>query len=389
MKIKERLEDFVVSEIANIYPKGKGEYSLYMLKKFNISTWDTLGKIAKRLRISMDSIGYGGLKDKKAIAHQFVTIKNGPKKDIKEKDFELVYLGKTTKPMSKELLIGNKFEVVVRDFKVEEKKFNEEIELVKKFGIANYFDEQRFGSIKNSKEFAVKEIILGNYEKALYLLLAEGSAVDIEKTRKLRDCLKKNWRNFEKCIDLAKVNWEKNLLKFLIEHKPSKRTFKRALNLVDKEYLFFLGNAYQSYLWNEILKKVLTELNISYFEAPYLLGSFFFYKKVSEEKWKILKDLKLPLPTPKLQFKEKVEKLDLAHIYDEICQKEGLKNLKNLRTFVKGLIFKTYPRPAVIFPENIEWEKLDNSTVKLKFTLEKGAYATLVVKRLYYGYQNS
>lgn len=389
MKIKERLEDFIVSEIADIYPEGQGEYSLYILKKFNISTWDALGKIAKKLRISMDSIGYGGLKDKKAIAHQFITIKNGPKKDLKEKEFEIIYLGKTTKSMSKDLLIKNKFEIVVRDFQIKEEKFDKEVELIRKFGLANYFDEQRFGSIKSSKEFAVKEIILGNYEKALYLMLAEGSPVDIEKTRKFRNCLKKYWRNFEKCLDLAEVNWEKNLIRFLIEHKPSKRTFKRALNLVDKEYLFFLGNAYQSYLWNEIFKKILLKLNIPYFEAPYLLGSFFFYKEVQEEKWKILKNLKLPLPAPKLQFKENVEGLDLAQIYDEICQKEGLKNLKNLRTFVKGLIFKTYPRPAVIFPENLEWEKLDNSTVKLKFTLEKGAYATLVVKRLYYGYQNS
>ena len=389
MKIKERLEDFIVSEIADIYPEGQGEYSLYILKKFNISTWDALGKIAKKLRISMDSIGYGGLKDKKAIAHQFITIKNGPKKDLKEKEFEIIYLGKTTKSMSKDLLIKNKFEIVVRDFQIKEEKFDKEVELIRKFGLANYFDEQRFGSIKSSKEFAAKEIILGNYEKALYLMLAEGSPVDIEKTRKFRNCLKKYWRNFEKCLDLAEVNWEKNLIRFLIEHKPSKRTFKRALNLVDKEYLFFLGNAYQSYLWNEIFKKILVKLNIPYFEAPYLLGSFFFYKEVQEEKWKILKNLKLPLPAPKLQFKENVEGLDLAQIYNEICQKEGLKNLKNLRTFVKGLIFKTYPRPAVIFPENLEWEKLDNSTVKLKFTLEKGAYATLVVKRLYYGYQNS
>jgi tRNA pseudouridine13 synthase len=389
MKIKEKLEDFVVSEIAEIYPEGKGEYSLYILKKYNVSTWDALGKIAKNLRISMDSIGYGGIKDKRAIAHQFITIKNGPKKDLKEKEYELIYLGKTTKPMSKELLIGNKFEVVVRDFRVKEEKFNKEVELVKKFGLANYFDEQRFGSIKSSGEFAVKEIILGNYEKALYLMLAEGSAVDIEKTRKFRDCLKKHWRNFEKCLDLAKVNWEKNLLKFLIEHKPSKRTFKRALNLVDKEYLFFLGNAYQSYLWNEILKEVILKLDISYFKAPYLLGEFFFYKEPSEEKWETLKNLKLPLPAPKLQFREKANFFNLEEIYDKICKNEGLNGIKSLRTFVKGLIFKTYPRPAVVFPENLEWEKIDNTTIKLKFSLEKGSYATLVVKRLYYGYQNS
>jgi tRNA pseudouridine13 synthase len=388
MKIKEKLEDFVVSEIADIYPEGKGEYSLYMLKKLNISTWDALGKIAKKLRISMDSINYGGLKDKKAIAHQFITIKGGPKRDIKEKEFELIYLGKTTKPMSKDLLIGNKFEIIVRDFQIEEKKFDKEIELVRKFGLSNYFNEQRFGSIKSSKEFAAKEIILGNYERALYLMMAEGSAVDIEKTKKFRDCLKKHWGNFEKCLEFAKVNWEKNLLNFLITHKPSKRTFKRALNLVDKEYLFFLGNAYQSYLWNEVLKEVILRLEIPYFEISYLLGKLFFYKEVPADKWEILQNLKLPLPSPKLKFKEKFENLNLEEIYNEICKREGLDNIKNLRSFIKGLIFKTYPRPAVIFPEKLEWEKLNNTTIKIKFTLEKGAYATLVVKRLCYGYQN-
>ena len=166
--------------------------------------------------------------------------------------------------MSKDLLLGNKFEITVRNFPVEEEKFEEEVLLVKQYGLANYFNEQRFGSVKSSKEFAVKEVIKGNYEKALYLMLAEGSPADIEKTRKFRNCLKKHWGEFEKCLDLAKVNWEKKLLEFLIEHKPSKRTFKRALNLVDKEYLFFLGNAYQSFLWNEYLRE--------YIEAKYLFG---------------------------------------------------------------------------------------------------------------------
>ncbi len=389
IKIKEKPEDFVVSEIAEIFPEGKGEFSLYLLKKYNISTWDALGKIAKKLRISMDSIGFGGLKDKKAIAHQFITIKNGPKKDIKTKEYELIYLGQTTKAMSKDLLLGNKFEITVRNFPVEEEKFEEEVLLVKQYGLANYFDEQRFGSVKSSKEFAVKEVIKGNYEKALYLMLAEGSPADIEKTRKFRNCLKKHWGEFEKCLDLAKVNWEKKLLEFLIEHKLSKRTFKRALNLVDKEYLFFLGNAYQSFLWNEILKKILQNLGISYFEAPYLLGKFFFYKKIEPEKWEVLRSLKLPLPSPKLKFKEDTNNLELSQIYDEICQKESFSGLKDLRSFIKGLIFKTYPRPAVVFPENLEWEKIDETTVKLRFFLEKGSYATLVIKRLYYGYKNS
>lgn len=388
MKIKETIKDFVVSEVADIFPEHRGEYSLYVLKKFNISTWDALGEIAKFLRISMNSIGFGGLKDKKAIANQFITIKNGPKKDIKTKNFQLIYLGQTTKPMSKELLLGNKFEIIIKNFSVEEEKLAKEIELVKKLGIPNYFDEQRFGSVKTSKEFAAREIIKGNYEKALYLMLAEGSPSEIKKTRKFRDCLKKNWRNFEKCIELATLNWERELLKFLSEKKPSKRTFKRALNMVDQEYIFFLGNAYQSYLWNEILKEVLLILKVQIFKISYLLGSLYFYKTLTQNQYEILRSLKLPLPCPKLKF-DKEEELNLFDIYERICQKEGFSGLQNLRTFIKGLVFKTYPRPAIVFPEDLNFEKLDKTTVKLSFFLEKGSYATLVIKRIYYGYKNS
>lgn len=382
MKIKEKIEDFVVSEIVDLVPEGKGNYAFYLLKKYDISSWDAIGKIAKKFRISMNEIGYGGLKDKKALAHQFITIKEGPKKDLKEKNFELIYLGQTSRPLSKDLLLGNRFEIVVREVEIREEDLKKEIELIKLFGLANYFDEQRFGSVKSSKEFAVKEVIRGNFERALYLMLVEGSAVDIERTRKLRECLKKNWKNPEKCKDLAQIPWEKNLIEFLSQHKPSKRTFKRALNLVDKEYLFFLGNAYQSYLWNEILKELLMKMDLKLYKVSYLLGEFYFYKEVPEEPWEKLKSLKLPLPAPKLKL-ETLNAFNLKEIYSKVLQKEGISELKNFRTFIKGLIFKTYPRPAVVFPEELSYEKLNEKTYKLKFFLEKGSYATLVIKRLF------
>jgi len=391
--IKEKPEDFIVSEIADIYPEGKGEYSLYLLKKVNISTWDAIGKIAKYLRIPMDSIGFGGMKDKKSVAYQFITIKNGPKKDFNFSQYQLTYLGTTQRPMSKDLLLGNKFEIIVKNFSVEDERFEKEIELIKKYGVANYFDEQRFESVKSSKEFAVKELIKGNYEKALYLMLAEASAVDIQKTRKLRECLKKYWRQFEKCQNYAKVKWEKDLLEFLSKHSPSKRTFKRALGMVDKEYLFFLGNVYQSFLWNEILKAFLDALEIPLFSVLYILGELKFYKVIPEDLWEDVKDVKLPLPSPKLklgklQLGEK-KVIDIERLYNEICEKEGISGLTKLRSFVKGLIFKTYPRPIIVFPKDLEWEKIDKSTIKLKFFLEKGSYATLLIKRLYYGYHQN
>lgn len=387
-KYKVNPEDFIVSEVITLYPSQKGEYSLYLLKKKNLTTWDALGKIAKTFKLPLKYFGYGGLKDKKAVATQYITIKGGPKHDLKNPNFELTYLGKVNEALSKEHLLGNNFEIIVREVDIPEEKIFQEVESVKNFGIPNYFDEQRFSSVSSSGKFAAKEIILGNYEEALYLILAESSPDEITYSKKLRDCLKENWRKWENCIKFARLKWERELLEFLSEHKPSKRTFKRALNLVDQEYLFYLGNVYQSYLWNEVLKEILKYLKVVEFSIPFFLGEFYFYRSLSEENFKILKNFKIPFPSPKLNL-EDTEELPHKTLYFEVLKREGFKDLKELRSFIKGLIFKTYPRPAITLPQNLTCEKVSEKTYRLRFFLEKGSYATLVIKRIFYADKNS
>lgn len=388
-KLKESPEDFIVSEVISLSPSSRGEYSLYSLKKRDISTWDALGIIAKRWHIPLEYFGYGGLKDKRALSFQYITIKQGPKKDLKEKNFELIYLGKTTKPLEKGDLLGNNFEITVREVTVPPEIVEENKKAIERYGLPNYFDDQRFGSVGEEKEFAVKEIIKGNYERALFLILTQSSYEDISKARALRDCLKKNWGHFKECLKFAKINWIKNLLEFLSTHKPSQRTFKRALHLVDRDYLFFLGNVYQSYLWNEVLKETLKYLDLAHFSIPSVLGELYFFKNIpSEDIEKFLRTLRIPFPSPKIVL-ENYDKLPLKDIYLGIVRREGHEGLHKLRTFIKGLIFKTYPRPALCHPLHLIISYLDPHTVKVKFFLEKGSYATLVIKRLFYAHQNT
>ncbi len=381
-------EDFLVSEVITLYPEKKGEYSLYLLKKKNLTTWEALGQIAKALKLPLKYFGYGGLKDKKAVATQYITIKGGPKEDLKGTNFELIYLGKVDKPLSKEHLLGNNFEILIREVKKTEDEILQEIESIKNFGIPNYFDEQRFSSVSSSLKFAVKEIILGNYEEALYLILAESSPDEISYSRKLRECLKENWQKWETCLKFARLKWERDLLKFLSQHSPSKRTFKRALHLVDQDYLFYLGNVYQSYIWNEVLKEILKYLKVVEFSIPFFLGELYFYRSLSDKNLYILKNLKIPFPSPKINL-EDLQGIPLRSLYLEVLKKEGFQDLKELRSFIKGLIFKTYPRPAIVFPQNLTYEKISENTYKLKFFLEKGSYATLVIKRIFYAYKDS
>jgi len=376
MRIKERPEDFVVYEVAEIGPEGKGPFALYRLVKKGATTWDVIGDLAKKLRLRADAIQYGGLKDRHAVSYQFLTIKHGPKRDLTGQNYRLEYLGQSSSPMSKARLKGNRFHIVVRG--VDAEGLEEEIELVSRFGVVNYFDDQRFGSVRHGQGFALREIILGNYERALYLLLVEGSQYEMKRTRKFRECLRKNWPRFRICLDLAPSPWEKRLLEFLSTHRPSKRTFKRALSLVDKEYLLMLCHAYQAYIWNETVKKYLKSMGLDLFAVPYLLGEHLFYREVPEEIWPELSVRKIPLPSPRLKLEEKIQRL-----MEEVLQEEGIPSLARFRTLVKGAMFKTYPREVVVIPEDLSYKVLSEREIRLSFFLPKGSYATVVLKRLF------
>ncbi len=71
------------------------------------------------------------------------------------------------------------------------KKFLQQIELIKKFGIPNYYDDQRFSSVSKNKVFFAKELILKRYKNALYTILVHSSHKESSKTKKIQRVPKK------------------------------------------------------------------------------------------------------------------------------------------------------------------------------------------------------
>ncbi len=376
MKIKARPEDFIVYEVADIAPEGKGPFALYRLFKRGATTWDVIGDLARRLRLRAQDIRYGGLKDRHAISYQYVTIKNGPKKDLKGRNYLLEYLGQTQTPMSKARLKGNFFRILVREVDLE--GIEEEMALLSRYGVANYFDEQRFGSARHGRGFAARELILGHYERALYLLLIEGSQYEMKRTEIFRKCLRQHWPEVAPCLKYAPSPWERRLLEFLSSHRPSKRTFKRAIGLVDREYLLMLCHAYQAYVWNETVKIYLKRLGLKLYPVPYLLGEHLFYREVPEDRWPELSARRIPLPSPRLKLAP-----EIREIMEEVLQREGISSLDKFRTLVKGATFKTYPREVVVIPEQLRLEKRGKREALVEFFLPKGSYATILLKRLF------
>ena len=384
MKVKIRPEDFVVEEVTDLRPEEEGDYGLYRLTKRGANTLDVLRDLARRMRVPFSQVGYGGLKDRHALTTQFVTVKGGPPTTITGRNYRLEYLGRSPVPMDRNRVKGNRFRIVVRALDAWGGDLAQEVELLRVHGLPNYFDDQRFGSARHGKGFVARELILGNYEKALKLLLATPSPWDEKKVKRFRRSVAEKWGQWKDSIDLAPTEWERRLLEFLSARRPSKATFKKAFSFVPREEMLMLMMAYQAFIWNETVKELLQRLGVETFGVPYLLGEHHFWRTIPPEIRDLLEETEVPLPSPRL-----VPNAPWGEAMEAVLQREGIPGLPSFRTLIKGGVFKASRRRLLLRPEAFEVRISEDElhpgrrAAELSFFLPPGAYATLVIKRLF------
>jgi tRNA pseudouridine13 synthase len=193
MKLKRLPEDFQVEEQISVHPEG-GPFALYRLKKQSLGTLEAIDAIARRWNLPRGQIAFAGLKDKHAVTVQFVTIRNGPRRGLAQSNLELKYVGQIERPVQASDISNNGFVVVIRDLTAAAVDgAAEELGTVSRDGLPNYFDDQRFGSVGESGEFIAKPWCLGDYERALWLALAEPNARDRPGQRDEKAVLREHW----------------------------------------------------------------------------------------------------------------------------------------------------------------------------------------------------
>jgi len=302
MIFKEIPEDFVVKEINNLELSGNGKYSYYLLRKRCYNTLDALIKLSSTLKIDLKNFGYAGNKDKMAITEQYISIRGAKFKEFKIKDIELNLVGKGDKPIQLGQLVGNRFEIVVRDLKT------------KKGGrlkwIVNYFDEQRFGGDNID---VGKKILSGNFD---------------------------------------------------------------GLDTVPKTLALLYIHSVQSYIWNKTVETYLKKY--SALKMKYNHGSFLF-------------------PIDKIRNKKIPIVGYLTKIHDKEIEKIATKIVKMEKIRLSDFIISGYPRLSLEgslrdviirvkrFKLRYEADELHDGRLKciLTFSLPKGSYATLVIKRFF------
>jgi tRNA pseudouridine13 synthase len=382
LKLKCRPEDFRVEEISALEATGGGPYGLYLLEKRGLTTFEAIGSLARHLGRPPSAISAGGLKDKHAVTVQHVTVKGKPAGRLKLRGLRLTPVGRCDRPMTGSLLGGNRFDIVLREVAPKQVELLRARSAHAAGGLPNYFDEQRFGSLRDG-EFIARKLIDGDHQAALRMHLAAPSRLDQPKERKRRKRMEELWGEWDRAFrELPRGN-ERSVVSFLRDHPAS---FARAFELIEGRLAQLYLFAYQSFLWNETLTRYLCRSvpAARLFEVSYAPGKLVFCEGPQEELLEGLSGVKLALPHPKAEYPE-----GLKESLSEVLRAEGIA-LGDLRVRgMRRLRFRAGERPALLRPAELQMapDRADDlypgkRKVRLRFSLPPGSYATLVVKFL-------
>lgn len=387
MKLKQRPEDFSVKESFRFEPAVDGKYRVYLMDKQKLSTFDAIARIQERFGLKPGSVSYCGLKDKQGRTEQLIAV-HGVDIDMQDEDLRLKYLGRSGEPLSAANTTSNRFAVTVRQIRESELA---EVTLaaaeVNRLGVVNYFDSQRFGSLKHGQGFIAKDLIRGDFEAAMRNYLAKPSTLDRSDDAKVKEFWRANWGDWNK-----KCPFEANKKYFRVLRalRDDPKDFVNAFLQIDADYRAMLLFTYQSYLWNEGVRRLLQIAlpRESMFPMPYQAGTLLHHKDATPEQLAYLRDLSFPLLAPDSTFTD--PKVEEAVNWVLGREKLTLADLR-IEEAPRLLYFKHEERPLLVYPQKLvvgkpRPDELNRGYIKVNiaFTLPPGSYATLVVKRLFH-----
>ncbi len=387
MKLKSTPEDFRVDEITSVRPSN-GTHALYRLTKAGLGTPEAIAEVLSRWNIERRRISYGGLKDRHATTLQHFSIAHGPKTGFTDRSMQVEYLGQIPRPFHAKDIQANRFEIRLRKIATSQReRLDRNADWLGRFGAINYFDDQRFGSIGESGELIGMHWCKLNYERALYIALAEQNPHDRPREKEQKEILRTYWGQWEKCKAMLDRSHRRSIVTYLLDHPVD---FKRALALVRLDLRSIYIAALQSWIWNRWVSTLIDRFNEQKTERhlPSKSGPLALPDLATEDRqqlWRSQWNVRLPLPSARQHHWPEGTLEDLESVVGEL----GL-TVRELRLkFPRDTFFSRGEREVLLFAKDFRanWESTDSkqgqSDWKLAFELPRGAYATMIIRQLY------
>ncbi len=382
MKLKRLPEDFQVEELSDFPPLG-GDYALYVLTKRSMGTPEVVEALCRRWRIPQERVGWGGLKDRYSLTRQFVTIRHGPRRNLRQKSFELAYLGQAPRPYKRSDIAANRFEIVLRDLPDRSAAAAESaLADAARDGLPNYFDDQRFGSLGESGEFTAAAWCAGDFERALWLAIADPNMHDRPKERRRKQLLREHWGRWAEVIPALEGSPRMSALRHLTVNSTDFRgAFARIPGLLRGLYL----SAYQGHLWNRVLGELLrrTCRPEQLLQVRLRTGEVPFPRTLDTAQRQSLSAAIVPFPSARARIEGPMKELVESVLAGMNLRMDALRiRYPSENFFLRG------QRAAMFTPGTVSHELEPDDLypgkhkLRLRFELPRGCYATILVKRL-------
>lgn len=254
--IKNRPEDFFVQEVPLYEPTGEGEHVYCEVQKVGFTTFGTVDKLARALRVSNRDIGYAGLKDAKAVTRQVFSIPGVTEEQVMAvslpEGMTVQWAIRHGNKLRLGHLAGNRFAIKIRDVNpTDVVKVAPVLADLERRGMPNYFGEQRFGRRGDNDRLGAA-VVRGDAPGLLKLLLGSPDpAIDDAATLQARtlfdagdlDGATKAW-----------PNWARVELKTLIRFVKTGNAEAAAHSIEERIWRLWVS-ALQSRMFNDVVAR--------------------------------------------------------------------------------------------------------------------------------------
>lgn len=374
-------EDFIVEERAGLPLRERGEYRVYLLKKSGWNTLDLVHHLSRSLGLPPGRFSYGGKKDRRALTSQFIAIRNARDFSFEGENFSLEDRGFMDRPMGPDLILANAFQVTVRDLE-DVAALGVNFEEVKRTGFPNFFDDQRFRSYDSERGFFAEKILRRHWNGALQVFLTSSTPEDSQAERARKAALFKNWKDWPLLLALADGPLERRIFGFLNGHPGDP---DRALHRIPVEEVSMQYAAFQSHLWNELLRRLIRLKVRNLEQVPGREGGYLFWRSLDDSNLAYLGGLEMPTAAAKMEFSDDL----IRRLFEGILEEKGLTAGSFRTKALRQVSFRSFFRRPLIIPGDPKTlaagdDELHPGKKKwtLSFTLPRGSYGTMLVKRL-------
>ena len=380
--IKRSEDDFRVEELPLYELEGAGDHVHFLVEKRGQTTNSLIREVSRKLDLPQGAVGYAGLKDARAVTRQMLSVEHVTRErclELELSNARVLTADRHRNKLKRGHLAGNRFTVLLRECDTSRiDDVREVLRTLERVGLPNAYGPQRFGARGDSARIG-GAILEANHREAIELIAGRPGELDYDAVKEARELFD------SECYAEATRAWPRGFelsAKLCGAMDKHRGRASRAIRVLSKREKAFYISAWQSELFNHVLSARMPDID-QLFEGEYAWNHggrrFFEVRDLAAERARadcFEVSAAGPLFGPTTPYSAgHIGELERAVLEDCGVTLEAL----DTRRFA-GI---TGGRRALrVQPKEVSVEELDAQTLRLKFSLPEGAFATSLLREL-------